>query len=155
MDKIIVTVLLMVAGVVASSVLVNAVSPVINQSEGAIISVANAVNERMESDIKVIYAAEEGSNINVWVKNVGTANIGSIELSDIFFGLEGNFSRAVFATSGPPYPYWNYDGGTNGWDPATTIKITIHPESSLSPGIYMVKIVIPNGITDEITFGVS
>ncbi len=155
MDKIIVTVLLIIAGVVTATVLVNAVSPVISQSEGAIASAADAINDRMKSDIKVIYAAREGSDINIWVKNVGITGIGSIERSDIFFGPEGNFARAVFAVSGPPYPYWNYSGGTDGWEPAVTIEITIHPESMPSPGTYMVKMVIPNGIADEITFGVN
>lgn len=156
MDKVIVTVLLIVAGVAASAVLVNAVYPAISRSEGAMVSVTDTVNDRMKSQIKIIQAANEGSDIYAWVKNVGIAEIGNIEGSDIFFGPEGNLARVAYGSSGPPYPYWGYqiEGGSGGWKPTVTIKITIHMESPPSSGTYLVKMVIPSGISDERSFGV-
>lgn len=152
MDKVIVTILLIVAGVTASAVLVNSVYPVINQSEGAMISVAGTVNDRMKSNIKIIQAANEGAEVYVWVKNVGTVEIGSIEHSDIFFGPEGDFARVTYGGSIPPY--WNYqiEGGDSEWKSTVTIKITIHMGTAPS-GTNMVKMVIPNGISDERIFG--
>jgi len=157
MDKVIVTILLIVAGVVASIALVNFVYPAISRSEGVIVGVTDAVNDRMQSQIKIIHVASDGSDVYVWVKNVGTAEIGSIERSDIFFGPVDDFSRVAYGTSGPPYPYWNYqiEGGSDSWKPAVTIKVSIHMESAPSSGTYMVKMVIPNGISDERVFGVQ
>jgi len=157
MDKVIVTILLIVAGVAASIAMVNFVYPAISRSEGVIVGVADAVNDRMQSQIKIIQVANDGYDIHVWVKNVGTAEIVSIEQSDVFFGPTDNFSRVVYGTSGPPYPYWNYqiEGDSDSWNPAVTIKVSIHMETSLSSGTYLVKMVIPNGISEEKVFGVQ
>jgi hypothetical protein len=154
MDKVIVTILLIVAGVAACVALVNFVYPAVSRSEGAVVGAADAVNDRMQSQIKIINAANDGADVHVWVKNVGTVEIGSIERSDVFFGANGDFERAVFGSSGPPYPYWNYqiEGSFSSWLPAVTIKITIHLESAPS-GTCKVKVVIPNGISDERVFG--
>ncbi len=98
---------------------------------------------------------DNGTDVDVWVKNVGTSDIVSIERSDVFFGPEDDFYRVTY--SGETAPYWNYqlEGDNSEWKPTVTIKITIHPVSSLSSGTYLVKVVIPNGIFDETTFGVD
>lgn len=98
---------------------------------------------------------DSGTNVDVWVKNVGTSDIDSIERSDVFFGPTDNFTRVTCGGETPPY--WNYqlEGSYSQWRPTVTLKITIHLASSLSSGTYLAKVVIPNGIFDQTTFGVD
>lgn len=93
--------------------------------------------------------------MDIWVKNVGTSDIVSIERSDIFFGPQDDFERIPYI--GETTPCWDYilEGGHGQWKPTVTLKITIHLVSPLSSGTYLVKVVIPNGIFDQTTFGVE
>ncbi len=113
------------------------------------------MSDRIESRIEIIQIGDNGTDVDVWVKNVGTSDIDSIERTDIFFGPEGDFYRVDYG--GPTLPYWEYqlEGSNSQWKPTVTLKITIHPVSALSPGTYLVKVVIPNGIADQTTYGVE
>ncbi|MCL0088485.1 hypothetical protein M1N87_01535, partial [Dehalococcoidia bacterium] len=100
-------------------------------------------------------------DIFAWAKNVGTTRILTPRRSDVFFGREGMFRRIPHADhAGGVMPYWEYtikDGGAE-WGSATTLKVTIvyatdWVASGLLTGvIYQVKIILPNGISDEIHF---
>jgi archaellum component FlaF (FlaF/FlaG flagellin family) len=148
-DKVIVTVLLIIAGVVCTMVIVNAVYPMITRSSGAIIDTASKIEDRIKSQVEIIGTADESSDVHVWVKNVGASSIGGIEQCDIFFGPEGNFERIPYGEAGADKPYWNYTIENNSkWIPTATVKITIYLSSSPS-GNYFIKVVIPNGIADE------
>ena len=139
----------------ASLAIFNGLYPAINQSSSAITSATTKVSDRIESRIDIIQVADNTTAADVWVKNVGTSDIDSIERSDVFFGLTDNFNRIDYG--GPATPYWSYqlEGDNTDWKPTVTLKITIYPTSSLSDGTYMVKVIIPNGISDETTFGVD
>lgn len=154
-DKAIVTVLLIIGGVVASMAILNGVYPAITRSSGAITSATTKVSDRIESRIEIIEVADNSTVMNLWVKNVGTSDIGSIERSDIFFGSEDNFDRITYDGGTPPYWDYQIEGGYSQWTPTVTLKVSIYLESSLSPDTYMVKMVIPNGISDETTFSVD
>jgi archaellum component FlaG (FlaF/FlaG flagellin family) len=142
--------------VICSLAIFNGLYPLINQSSGAIASVSDKVNDRIQSDIEIIQAGASGDTITAWVKNVGTTEISTIENSDILFGLQSNFARIPHGDAESSPPYWEYqiEGDDTRWEPTVTIKLTIHLESAPSSGTYMLKVVIPNGIYDEITFGV-
>lgn len=114
------------------------------------------MNDRIQSDIEIIQAGNSGTTVTAWVKNVGTTTISTIENSDILFGLQSNFARIPHGDAESSPPYWEYqiEGDDTRWEPTVTIKLTIHLESAPSSGTYMLKVVIPNGIYDEITFGV-
>ena len=141
---------------ICSLAIFNGLYPVISESSGTIASVSDKVNDRIKSDIEIIQAGGSGATITAWVKNVGTTEISTIENSDILYGLQSNFARIPHGDGGSSPPYWEYqiEGDDTGWEPTVTIKLTIHLESAPSSGTYMLKVVIPNGIYDEITFGV-
>ena len=147
--------MLIISGVTASLAIFNGLYPAISRSSGAITSASDKISERIQSRIEIIQVSNNTTTADVWVKNVGTSDIDTVENSDVFFGPEGDFYRVAYGGETPPY--WNYEieGDNSRWRQTVTIKITIHPESSLSTGTYMVKIVIPNGISDETTFGVE
>ena len=157
MDKIIVTVMLIIGGVVASFAIFNGIYPAVQRSGAAIISASDTMNDRIQSDIRIIQVNDNATTADAWVKNVGSSEIDAVSNSDVFFGPEGDFSRIPFGNSSSPLPYWNYqlEGTDSQWRPTDTIDITIHLASLPTPDTYMLKVIIPNGIFDQTTFGVD
>jgi len=156
-DKVIVTVMLIIGGIVASFAVFNGIYPAVERSGEAITSASDAMNDRICSDIEIIQVNDNSTVIDAWVKNVGTSDISGIENSDIFFGPSGSFSRIPYGDENSPLPYWGYDieGTGSMWRPSATNKISIHLESSPTPDTYLLKVIIPNGIFDETVFGVD
>jgi hypothetical protein len=143
----------------------NAVYPAVNRSSSALVGAAAKIDDRIKSQIKIIHATGEldsgGSwqdtnsdgdfDAFVWVKNVGDSRILDLGQSDVFFGQEGDFSRIPYVDdAGGSFPYW--DGqleNDSEWGPSATLKVTIHFSTTLSSGTYLVKMAIPNGVSDE------
>ena len=157
MDKIIVTVMLIIGGIVAALAVFNGVYPAVERSGAAISSASDAMNDRIKSDIRIIEVNDNATTVDAWVKNIGSAEIISVENCDVFFGPEGNFARIPYGNDSSPLPYWNYqiEGTDNQWRPMDTNKMIIHLASSPPPDTYVLKIVIPNGIFDETVLGVE
>ncbi len=168
MDKAITTTFMVIASVVCTALVFNAVYPAVLRSRDAMISMKVRVDERLRGQIDVVHATGEldssglWQDINrdgdfdvfVWVKNVGSLRIVAVNRSDVFFGPEGNFSRIPHKDeAGGSYPYWEWKVENDSeWDPTATLKITIHFSSVLSQGRYFLKVVIPNGLSDEYHF---
>jgi archaellum component FlaF (FlaF/FlaG flagellin family) len=153
MDKVMVTVLLLIAGVVCSMVLLNAVYPAITGSSGAIVDAASKIDDRIRSNIAIIQISDDSdtNEVYVWIKNVGASSIGGISQSDIFFGPQGSFERIPYGIQ-PGLAYWDYKVEPNGgvWGPSATLKITITVLAPLTPlSEYYFKVVIPNGISAQ------
>lgn len=167
MDKTIVTTFLIIISTITAVLLFNAVYPAVINSSDAMTNMTDRTDQRLKSQVEIIHTTGEldssgwwqDTNSNgdfdvfVWVKNVGSTRIIPIERSDVFFGPEGNFVRIPYQSESGGYPYWTAEvENAADWSPTSTIKITIHFGSSLSTGRYFVKVIIPNGITDEYTF---
>lgn len=155
MDKAIVTVMLIIAGIVASLAVFNGIYPAITQSSGAINDASSKISDQIESRISVIQVNGSGTLVEAWVKNVGTVSILDIGSSDIFLSPEDSYTRVPYG--GSVTPYWDYqiEGGGSTWGQAVTVKISIYLAAPLETGIYTFKMVIPNGISDETSFSVS
>ena len=156
MDKAITTALLIVAGVVCMIFVFNSVYPMVNRSSQAMVSMAEQVDERMKSRINIVHAANSADrkSVYVWVKNVGTQRIVEIDQSDLFFGQEDNFERIPYTgDAGGSYPHWSYgiENDTE-WKTSATVNITISYDTDPGAGTYYIKMVIPNGISDEYYF---
>lgn len=159
MDKVITTALLIIAGVVVTVMLYNVVYPAVIQSGEALTSRQRRIDERLDSQIEVIHAngSTSDSDVSVWVKNIGSLRIDSVERCDVFFGLENNFSRIPYGSDKGP-PYWEYEleGDNSEWEPSVTLKITIrHGGTYPSAGKNFVKIVLPNGVSNEYYFSIE
>ena len=156
MDKAVTTALLIIAGVVCMIFVFNSVYPMINRSSSAMVSMAETVDERMKSRINIVHAANSSDRLTVyiWVKNVGTSRILSIEESDVFFGPSDNFTRVPHVDdAGGSYPRWSYSlENDTEWLSSATLKITIAYSTDPGAGTYFTKIIIPNGISDEYFF---
>jgi hypothetical protein len=128
----------------------------VNHSSQAMVSMAERVDERMKSRINIVHAANSANRTSVylWIKNVGTQRIVSVEESDLFFGQEDNFNRIPYtADAGGAYPRWSYalENDTE-WQTSATLKVTITYSSDPGTGTYYAKFIIPNGISDDFYF---
>jgi flagellar protein FlaG len=169
MDKVLATILLVVAAVVCVVLVINAVYPAITSSSGALSTVSASMNERIKTQVKIIHATGElnssGSwvdtnsdgdfDVLIWMKNIGTEPIDDIGRCDVF--LAGNNTIWTWIPyvdyAGGSYPRWSYviENGT-AWGAATTLMIDIHYSSPLQSGQYNVKVMVPNGVSDEYDF---
>ena len=149
--------MLIVGSVVAAFAVFNGVYPAVERSTQAVNNAADAVNDRMTSQVEIIQVSAASTTVDAWVKNVGSARVDGISNSDVFFGPEGNVSRITYGTDSSPLPYWSYqlEGGKTEWGQAVTNRITIHLASGPASGAYAFKFVIPNGISDETVLSVQ
>ena len=133
----------------------NGIYPAINNSTSAINTATAKVSDQIEARINIIEIAQDGNNIYAWVKNVGTQKIVDLTRSDIFFGPDTDFYHVTYANVSNPSWSYELEGGFTEWDQAVTCKVTITLDSPPTPGDYMFKMVIPDGIYDEINFSVN
>ena len=165
--------MLTIAGVASIAAIINAIFPVVSRTSGAITTSSAKVDDRLRSDIEIIHAVGEldsgGSFVDtngngrfeifVWVKNVGDTRILALEEIDVFVGQIGSFERIphqVEVEAGV-YPRWSQDvegqSDDTQWTPKQTLKISIdYDTDTQSQGSYDIKVIIPNGITDEYFF---
>jgi hypothetical protein len=182
-DKAIVTVLLIIAGVACVAFIFNSVYPAITRGGDAVVSMGDRMADRIRSQVNIIHAVSEFDpacnttfwrdtdnsttfDIFGWAKNIGTTRILAPRRSDVFFGREGNFRRIPHVDhAGGVRPFWKYaiQDGRAEWGGAATIKITIRYAAAWinsrldanPPGtIYKLKIILPNGISNEIYFSI-
>ena len=161
MDKVITTTFLIIVSVICATLVFNAVYPAIVESSDAMNMMKGRVDDRLKSQIEIIHAtgSTEESNAFVWVKNVGSLSIKAVESCDVIFGPESDFERI------PHYdepgrtgdPWWTYEvsGDDPYWYPTATLQITVTYGDLLPEGMYFVKVVIPNGVSDEDYFSAS
>jgi hypothetical protein len=157
MDKIIVTVMLIIAGLTAAFAVFNSVYPAVQRSGQSMSDAADDISDRITSRIEVIQVGANNSSVEAWVKNVGTSRILGIGNSDIFFGTDGNISIIPFEDEESSPPYWSYqlEGDNTQWSQAVTNRITIHLAAPLDPDVYLFKMVLPNGNSDETSFSLQ
>ena len=159
--------MLTIAGVAAAGAILNAVLPALSRSSGAVITSSAKVDDRLKSDIEIVHVVGELDSagafqdtnadglfdVFLWVKNVGLTRIDSIPQADVFLGKIGNFPRIAHESElqAGQYPRWGYaiEGNATEWGPKITLKITVTWDSTQSAGNYDVKVIIPNGVTDE------
>jgi archaellum component FlaG (FlaF/FlaG flagellin family) len=168
MDKVLSTVLLVVAAVVTVVMVINAVYPAIGLSNSALTSASAKAADMVKSRVNIIHATGELDsegvwqdtnsdgyfNIFIWVKNTGTVTIDDMKSGDVFIGSAGNWERVShveYASGG--FPNWSYVvENSSDWRQSSTIQIKVNYTSALPSEIYRIKIIIPNGISAEYDF---
>ena len=148
MDKAITTGILIIASVIASVALINAVLPAIGDSTGALSAANASAADRIRTDIEIVHAASPAvggeDQVLVWVKNIGSQKIAPVESSDIFLITSTTVKRLSHGSSSGS-EYWDYtvEGGGTDWTQAVTIKITLHlDDGSVGTGPYTVSVAV-------------
>jgi flagellar protein FlaG len=156
------TALFLITAVIAASVLIAAIFPVIFQMAGSFSSASHASNQQIRTDFKIVLAVANNSQYaRVWMKNTGSEQIpvADIKRSDVICGDAGNFNRMSLSTSGTlNNGQWLYIlsdlNGNNYWDPGETVEIdawTSTLKTEGSPNYF--QFTLPNGIwrSDQFT----
>ncbi len=156
MEKAITTGLLIMASVVATIALINAVIPALGKSSGALVSANAAASDRIKTDIEILHATGDTSakTVTFWVKNIGTTTIKDITASDIFLDTPSSVSRLSY-TSGCSSDCWDYvlEGGATDWKNSETVKFTV-TLSSLASGVYSIQLSVFNGVSADKDFSI-
>lgn len=167
MDKVITSMLLIIAAIVATVVVINAVLPSIQRTSADISAASDVVGTRIRSDVRIIETSGvDGDDFaQIWAKNVGASEIQAIEQMDVFFGEVNGFQRITYDpedTCPNPVPSprtescWQYTiENDDEWDPTATVRITVYLAYQLQAGTeYVITIVLPTGIIASKTFTV-
>ena len=162
--------LLTIAGVIAAIAIMNAIYPAVTRSSSALTAASSTVDERIKTNIEIVHVVGELSSTSTWVdtnsnnlfdffawvKNVGDARVVAVDETDVFFGQPGGIERIPYTDdAGSSYPQWSYsiENGSD-WSQAATIKLVVSfddgcPICSKPTGTYFIKVVTPNGVSNE------
>ncbi len=145
--------LLIVAGIVAASVLAGAVINKIGAFDSTFTMSANNQKNILLTKIKVIYATNsETDKADIWIKNIGAAPITSPETTDVFFGEIGQVQRIPYNTTSTPT--WNFTEPLDVWGKQETVEIEIFNDVDFASNTYSATIITPNGVEDEHVFAI-
>ena len=179
MDKVLVTGLLIIAAVIAVSVMIGSIGTTIGRSGQAVKESQLSAAKKIETSITIIEAIPQFGpfppppaapqcpgvglpcTVDVWVKNVGQADIRPLSGIDVFVlsstGHWGEYMTfdAGCSPSGASNSWSPLPCGQDNWIPNQTLHIRISVWSSpLSPGHYSLDVTTPNGIQDKFLFEV-
>jgi flagellar protein FlaG len=150
--------ILIIAAIIATVALVNAVYPSLYTATDSVGSVSSTASDRVKTELKITMSSQpNASALFVWVKNAGSTKIlaSNIAYTDVYFGDRGNVSRVRSGVSDPYH--WSYTlddvSGDGNWGPGETMQIMItDPDAShLTTGIHVVKLVLYNTASVEDT----
>lgn len=155
--------ILTIASIICAFSFVSVVYPSVISAGDPIISRTNAMGDQIQTDFEILHetTADEGSEIHIWVKNVGPKGISSglIPRSDLFFGEVGKFERIPYDENGSLAPCWNYSieqNNDDNWDKGETLQIRLKPvDVPVSRVKYFIKFSSYNGVSEEAYFTVS
>ena len=159
MDKVIVTALLVIAGVTAAGVAVATLTPVMTKSSTAVVEKAKDTSEKISTDVKILMVHPSAANddqILAIIKNVGSVNIIPVSESNIY--IENADGSKFYA------PTFNAAGGDGNWNftpatpiylaPGVTMTVDIDlPEDLVATNSYVLTYITPNADTDIFPFG--
>lgn len=105
--------------------------------------------------IKVLYATNSSSTTaSVWVKNIGSNPISSVDNVDVYFGKIGSTTRIPYNSGSEPQ--WTYSAPLTLWQTKDTVQINISLDQPLeSNTTYTIRITTPNGVSDDYLFSVG
>ena len=147
------TAILVIAGVLMASIFAVAIISQAGAIDSAFKLASQNALDKMKTSIDIIYLTVNGSYFVAYVKNVGQKSISASELNmtDVYLGNDTTLKLYVYGRTGTDI--WNYtetvDDGV--WEPGETIVMRIYNSTALE-GPYYIKVVLPNGVSDEDTF---
>jgi len=147
------TIAAIILAVVFSSVVVVNIQQINNMQS----IMTSTIKDKMETEVKIIFASTRDYEIHIYIKNTGINNIpfDLLGRGDLYFGLRGKEEYIPFNASS--YPTWTYnvinDIDKDGYlDPGETVELVIYVNYTLSSGDYHVKYVTYNGVTSDYYF---
>ncbi|MDD3247825.1 MAG: hypothetical protein PHF18_13410 [Methanosarcina sp.] len=155
--------ILTIASVICAFSFASVAYPSVISAGDPIMSRTDSMGDQILTDMEILHetTGAEGTEIHVWIKNVGCKGIssGTIPESDLFFGEIGNFERIPYDETGNLTPGWSYlieQNGDDNWDKGETLRIKIKPvDLPVTGDKYFIKFSTYNGVSEEAYFTVS
>jgi len=158
MDKVIVTALLVIAGVTAAALVTTTLTPIVGSSSRSIVESQKDLSVRISTDVEIVTVHSMNSTtVNAWVKNIGGANITQLSLSDIFIGSNDQTQFYVLSydsTGNLADNNWSTTK-TGPWTQGETVEISIklnNASALIKPKIYFLRFATSNGIQSDYQF---
>ncbi len=154
--------LFIIGGVVAASVLLSAIFPVIFNAGQTFGTVAHGADEKMRTDFAIVntFSVESENTAQVWLKNTGVDTISRYELekADVFIGSTSSITNLPYNNALPleSFTITMAGGGSDTvWNIGETVQLDIKSASigSLTEGetVYF-SFVLPNSVRRTVTF---
>lgn len=148
--------ILIIAAIIATIALINAIYPSLFAVTDSVASASNTASDRMKTDISITMATSpNASALYIWVKNVGSTSIPAsrIAYTDVYYGDEASMMKASANPSASfklNYALDDMDGNGN-WDKGETLKIIISDatQTRFTSGSHEVKLVLYNAASFE------
>ena len=155
--------ILTIASVICAFAFASVMYPSVISAGDPIMSRTDSMGDQILTDMEILHetTGAEGTEIHVWIKNVGCKGIssGTIPESDLFFGEIGSFERIPYDETGNLTPGWSYlieQNGDDNWDKGETLRIKIKPvDLPVTGDKYFIKFSTYNGVSEEAYFTVS
>ncbi|MDD4248196.1 MAG: hypothetical protein PHT13_03635, partial [Methanosarcina sp.] len=149
--------ILTIASVICAFSFASVAYPSVISAGDPIMSRTDSMGDQILTDMEILHetTGAEGTEIHVWIKNVGCKGIssGTIPESDLFFGEIGNFERIPYDETGNLTPGWSYlieQNGDDNWDKGETLRIKIKPvDLPVTGDKYFIKFSTYNGVSEE------
>ena len=87
MDKVIVTALLVIAGVTAAGLVMTTLTPIVGSSSQSVVQSQRDLSQRIETDVEItaVHAPPNTpTSVRAWIKNVASAEISFLDQADIY-----------------------------------------------------------------------
>ncbi|MFA5295302.1 MAG: flagellin [Methanoregulaceae archaeon] len=149
--------LFLITAVIAAAVLINAIMPAIYRTSETFGSSTHQADSLMRTDFKFVNGYAKEYNVQVWLKNTGTARIakGDLDSSDIFILPEDGIMEQVSLNSAH-YTIPGQFPVTNFWNQGETLNVNVTLSKSLNPGdAISCSLVLPNGMRRSFDFTAS
>ena len=157
MEKTITTALLVIASIVATVALINAILPAAGKGTGALLTANSSAADRIKTDIDIVFASgnSTGDEITFWAKNVGSNTIDAIRDSDIFLTTPTDVLRVPYTADSGSDPRWDYslEGSATDWDQTATLKVILYLAAG-ETGIHTIRMAVYNAVTAEKEFSI-
>lgn len=142
---------------VASIILAVYFSSIMISQAGIIESIFSSTTSSQRSSIltsvKIVHVVNStASTVEVYVKNIGKIPIENLDKVDLYFGKVNSVSKIPYSPNQSTTPRWYYGDNTISWNVMDTKKIIIELSNNMDSSTYLVKIVTPNGVSDEYIF---
>jgi hypothetical protein len=146
--------ILIIAVVISTTVVLNAVYPAIFGAAGSIKSTVSDADGLSSTSVTISQCSFDQGNhlLRIWAKNSGRDSIADPELAVIraYYGDESG-SMTNYEVS---YALQAPDNGDDRWDSGETLELDLASPDSPFPvdsGVHRVKLVMPNGAAVEYT----
>jgi len=150
-----VSALLIITGVVAAGILINAVYPVIWSSASTFSSSAHETDTRMRTDFKIVNTFAKDATAQIFMKNIGSTSMGSSEIqsADVYIVTSDKLVNPAYGATAPSWTYLLKNSDNTNWDNGETLEIDINfGENFVAGTTYTFEFVLPNGVQRSIEF---